>query len=94
MRLLPRKIRAPMSMSRQRVLVISEATLFQIKQGKSNILARFAEVGIEIDPKDSRLDGLITEVKDKEFNGWAFDSAEASFELLARRRLRWGSFFF
>jgi 2-isopropylmalate synthase len=72
---------SPEKVGNQRSYLISDQT------GKSNILARFAEVGIEVDPKDSRLDGLITEVKDKEFNGWAFDSAEASFELLARRRL-------
>ena len=71
----------PESVGNQRTYLISDQT------GKSNILARFAEVGIEIDPKDSRLDGLIGEVKEKEFHGWAFDSAEASFELLARRRL-------
>ena len=70
----------PESVGNQRTYLISDQT------GKSNILARFAEVGIEdVDPKDSRLDGLIGEVKDKEFHGWAFDSAEASFELLARR---------
>jgi 2-isopropylmalate synthase len=72
---------SPEKVGNQRSYLISDQT------GKSNILARFAEVGIEVDPKDSRLDGLITEVKDKEFNGWAFDSADASFELLARRRL-------
>jgi 2-isopropylmalate synthase len=72
---------SPEKVGNQRSYLISDQT------GKSNILARFAEVGIEVDSKDSRLDGLITEVKDKEFNGWAFDSAEASFELLARRRL-------
>ncbi len=60
---------------------------FQIRTGKSNILARFKEVGIDVDPKDPRLDSLIAQVKDKEFRGWAFDSAEASFELMARRYL-------
>ena len=55
--------------------------------GKSNMLARFAEFGIEIDVKDQRLDKLIAQVKEREYEGWAFDSAEASFELLARRAL-------
>ena len=50
-------------------------------------MARFKEVGIEIDSKDARIEKLIAEVKQKEFLGWAFDSAEASFELLARRML-------
>ena len=55
--------------------------------GKSNMMARFAEFGIEIDAADPRLDALIRVVKEREFEGWAFDSAEASFELLARRTL-------
>ena len=55
--------------------------------GKSNMLARFTEFGIEIDNADPRLETLIRVVKEREFEGWAFDSAEASFELLARRTL-------
>ncbi|MEC8309542.1 MAG: citramalate synthase [Pseudomonadota bacterium] len=55
--------------------------------GKSNMMARFAEFGIEISNDDPRLDNLIRVVKEREFEGWAFDSAEASFELLARRTL-------
>ena len=55
--------------------------------GKSNMLARFAEFGIEIESSDPRLETLIRVVKEREFEGWAFDSAEASFELLARRTL-------
>ncbi|MEQ8398084.1 citramalate synthase [Thalassobaculum sp.] len=53
--------------------------------GRSNILARFAEIGVEIDPKHPKVQRLVEEVKEKEFQGYAFDSAEATFELLARR---------
>src|SRR3546814_16370169 len=53
--------------------------------GKSNILSRFAEIGVAIDPKHPKVQRLVEEVKEKEFQGYAFDSAEASFELLARR---------
>ena len=55
--------------------------------GKSNMMARFAEFGIDVDAADPRLDKLIRTVKEREFEGWAFDSAEASFELMARRAL-------
>ena len=55
--------------------------------GKSNMMARFAEFGIDVATTDPRIDKLIAEVKEREFEGWAFDSAEASFELLARRAL-------
>ena len=55
--------------------------------GRSNVTARFSEVGIEIPADDIRIEKLIRDIKEKEFNGWSFDSAEASFELLARRAL-------
>jgi 2-isopropylmalate synthase len=55
--------------------------------GRSNILARMAEVGIEIDPKHPKVDRLLQDVKQREFEGYAYDGAEASFELMARRSL-------
>ena len=55
--------------------------------GKSNMMARFAEFGIEVAADDPRIEKLIQLVKEREFEGWAFDSAEASFELIARRAL-------
>jgi 2-isopropylmalate synthase len=55
--------------------------------GKSNVLARFREIGLEIDPKDKRVAGLVEQVKQLEFEGYAYDGAEASFELMARRAL-------
>jgi len=55
--------------------------------GKSNMMARFAEFGIDVDASDPRIDKLIQIVKEREFEGWSFDSAEASFELMARRAL-------
>ena len=45
------------------------------------------EAGIDIDPKDKRVAKLVETVKEQEFNGYAYDGAEASFELLARRAL-------
>lgn len=55
------------------------------QSGRSNILARFREIGMKIDPKDQRLGELVEKVKGHEFDGYAYDGAEASFELLARR---------
>ena len=66
--------------NRRRVVVSDQA-------GRANILSRLQDLGIEVDPKDSRLDRLIEEVKQREFEGYAYDGAEASFELLARRLL-------
>ena len=71
----------PESVGNTRQFLVSD------QAGKSNMMARFAEFNINISADDPRIDNLIAEVKEREFAGWAFDSAEASFELLARRAL-------
>ncbi len=55
--------------------------------GRSTVLARLAQYGIDLDAKDERITRLLEEVKRREFLGYAYDGAEASFELLARRAL-------
>ena len=71
----------PEKIGNRRHIVVSD------QSGRSNILARFHEAGIDIDPKDKRVVKLVETVKEQEFNGYAYDGAEASFELLARRAL-------
>lgn len=63
--------------NRRHILVSDQA-------GRSNFLARFRDIGLEVDPSDPKLSHLIEEVKQREFGGYAYDGAEASFELLAR----------
>jgi 2-isopropylmalate synthase len=55
--------------------------------GRSNILARLEEAGIEVAPDDPKVGRLVDDVKTREHDGYAYDGAEASFELLARRLL-------
>jgi 2-isopropylmalate synthase len=55
--------------------------------GLSNLRARLAAAGIEVDPKDARLSRIIETVKAREDQGYAYDGAQASFELVARREL-------
>ena len=55
--------------------------------GRSNLVRRLAEAGLEADPKDARLGPLLAEVKAREDQGFAYDSAQASFEILARDHL-------
>ena len=55
--------------------------------GRSNLLARLSELGIALDAKDARIARLLDDLKQREFLGYAYDGAEASFELLARRAL-------
>ena len=55
--------------------------------GKSNILSRLKTIGIDIKENDPKIKKLLGEVKDREFIGYSYDGADASFELLARRLL-------
>ena len=55
--------------------------------GRSNILSRLEQYGIKINSKDSKVQKILEEVKDREFSGYSYDGADASFELLANRLL-------
>ncbi|MEM8651634.1 MAG: citramalate synthase [Pseudomonadota bacterium] len=55
--------------------------------GKSNFLDLLAKRGIEVSKSDPKLDSLIAIVKEREAEGYAYEAADASFELLARRHL-------
>ncbi len=55
--------------------------------GQSNLRARLAAAGIEVAPNDPRLVGILDQIKAREDEGYAYDGAQASFELLARRAL-------
>jgi len=71
----------PDAVGNQRHIVVSD------QAGRSNILARFREIGIEIEGGGEKIERLVETVKAREFDGYAYDGAEASFELLARRAL-------
>lgn len=55
--------------------------------GKANFINALKRRGIEVDKRDPRLDTLISIVKERESSGYAYEGADASFELLARRTL-------
>jgi 2-isopropylmalate synthase len=55
--------------------------------GQSNLRARLVAAGLVVDPKDARLGRILEVVKDREDQGYAYDGAQASFELVARREL-------
>jgi 2-isopropylmalate synthase len=71
----------PGSVGNQRKILVSD------QAGRSNLLARLSEAGIDLDAKDARITRLLDDIKQREFLGYAYDGAEASFELLARRAL-------
>lgn len=55
--------------------------------GKSNFINQLERFGIEVSKDDPKLDRLIALVKEQEATGYAYEAADASFELLARRVL-------
>ena len=71
----------PESVGNARHIVVSD------QAGRSNVIARLRDVGIEVEPNDPAIAKLVEEVKAREYEGYAYDGAEASFELLARRAL-------
>src|SRR5260370_42397954 len=50
-------------------------------------MARFRQIGLLVDPKDPGVARLLEIVKEREAEGYAYDGADASFELLARHEL-------
>jgi 2-isopropylmalate synthase len=52
--------------------------------GQSNLRQRLSEAGLDLPAGDPRLGMILDEVKQREDRGYAFDSAQASFELVAR----------
>jgi 2-isopropylmalate synthase len=71
----------PETVGNQRHILVSD------QAGRSNIMARLALLGINVAATDKRITRLLEDVKSREFLGYAYDGAEASFELLARRAL-------
>ncbi|MEP9397276.1 citramalate synthase [Mesorhizobium sp. KR2-14] len=66
--------------NRRRVMVSDQG-------GKANFIAELKRRGIDVPKDDHRLDALISAVKEREAQGYAYEGADASFELLARRFL-------
>ena len=69
----------PADVGNTRNIIVSD------QAGKSNILSRLKTIGINIKENDPKVKKLLDEVKDREFIGYSYDGADASFELLARR---------
>lgn len=66
--------------NRRRVLVSDQA-------GKSNLIYELERIGVVINRDDPRIAALLDEIKTREATGYAYEGADASFELLARRLL-------
>ena len=72
---------APERVGNKRKLLVSD------QSGRSNLIAELERIGLAVDKDDPRLSRLLDAVKEREALGYAYESADASFELLARRLL-------
>jgi 2-isopropylmalate synthase len=55
--------------------------------GKSSVMMKARELGLEIDAKSPKLKDFLAEVKAREYRGYQFEAADASFLLLLKRTL-------
>jgi 2-isopropylmalate synthase len=70
---------APESVGNRRKLLVSD------QAGRANVLAELERIGIKVDKDDPRISRLLEEVKSREAMGYAYEAADASFDVLARR---------
>jgi 2-isopropylmalate synthase len=71
----------PETVGNRRKLLVSD------QAGKSNVLAELERIGLKVDKDDVRIARLLDVVKEREAIGYAYEAADASFDLLARRVL-------
>jgi 2-isopropylmalate synthase len=72
---------APETVGNRRKLLVSD------QAGRSNVLAELDRIALKVDRNDPRVATLLEVVKEREAAGYAYESAGASFDLLARRTL-------
>ncbi|MBL9188741.1 MAG: citramalate synthase [Opitutaceae bacterium] len=66
--------------NRTRVLVSDMA-------GRSSLALKAKELGLELDEKRPEMKGLIEELKEREFRGYEYEAADASFRLLVAKHV-------
>ncbi len=72
---------APEQVGNMRRILISD------QAGRSNVLLKAEKYGLPIDHDDPLMASIINELKERESQGYQYEAAEASFELLMRRAL-------
>ncbi|MDG1287134.1 MAG: citramalate synthase [Rickettsiales bacterium] len=72
---------APDEVGNERIILVSD------KAGRSNVVSRLNQMGLKKEAEHKDLAKLLVEIKNREMQGYAYDAADASFNLLARRML-------
>ncbi len=71
----------PAAVGNERDILVSD------QAGRANLLARLRELGLPLEPDPEQTAALLAELKAREAEGFAYEGAAASFELLVRRKL-------
>jgi 2-isopropylmalate synthase len=71
----------PESVGNERKILVSK------QGGRSSLTSALERLGLPSDKDDARVQSLLDEIKSREDQGYSYEAAEASFELLARRLL-------
>ena len=71
----------PALVGNSRVILVSD------KAGRANIIERLTQLGLRKVAQSEHISDLVKEIKEREKQGYAYEGADASFELLARRAL-------
>ena len=72
---------SPDTVGNKRSILVSD------KAGRANILTRMQELGMEDALESDQIDKLVAEIKRRETQGYAYEDADASFEMLVRRKV-------
>ncbi|WGW03229.1 citramalate synthase [Tropicibacter oceani] len=72
---------APELVGNERIIPMSN------QAGQSNLRKRLTEAGLQVEPGNPALARILDRVKERESEGYSYDTAQASFELLARDEL-------
>ena len=78
----------PASVGNARIIPMSN------QAGQSNLRERLAAAGLKVEKGDPALGMILDRIKAREAEGYSYDTAQASFELLARDALGWMPEFF
>ncbi len=71
----------PMVVGNERIIPMSN------QAGQSNLRKRLADAGLEVEKGNPALGDILNRIKEAEAKGYSYDTAQASFELLARDAL-------
>lgn len=71
----------PAVVGNQRIIPMSN------QAGQSNLRTRLSDMGLEVPKGDDALGRILERIKDREDGGYSYDTAQASFELIARDEL-------